>query len=266
AVNDAEFSSVCRMNRKSSNASRWCRSGAFSGIPIAGLIWARHLRGRRIWILDYVYSCGVVKYFVLQSMTEVRERSRNWRLVETGHSKPPFSLRSRRARRRISPPPVVDIELETGIRREKLIQLAQTLAQRAWRQQRILALAQIVVIHVNKSRKHVDGDCVGKRRGQVFVPCALGIGPAAGCDLARLPGINAGFAAYTALHLFPRQVGKSLGNAGLIHERMRHVDVELKRDGELVVHQPGGDEHALRVAQVEIAVADRVIAQPHIVA
>ena len=34
-------------------------------------------------------------------------------------------------------------------------------------------------------------------------------------------------------------------NAGALHEGVAHVDVELESDGELVVHQAGGDEHTL---------------------
>ena len=47
---------------------------------------------------------------------------------------------------------------------------------------------------------------------------------------------------------------------------MAHVDVELKSDRELVVHQPGGDEHALRIAQLDIAMADGVVAEGNVVA
>ena len=47
---------------------------------------------------------------------------------------------------------------------------------------------------------------------------------------------------------------------------MPHVDVELEGDRELVVHQPGGDEHALRIAQIEIAMANRIVAKRNVIA
>ena len=47
---------------------------------------------------------------------------------------------------------------------------------------------------------------------------------------------------------------------------MAHVDVELECDRELIVHQPGGDEHALRIAQLDIAMADGVVAEGNVVA
>ena len=68
------------------------------------------------------------------------------------------------------------------------------------------------------------------------------------------------------LHLLPDQIGERLRYAGLLHHGVAHVDVELKGHGELVVHQAGGNEYALRVAQIEIAMADRVVAQRHVIA
>ncbi len=64
----------------------------------------------------------------------------------------------------------------------------------------------------------------------------------------------------------PGEFGELLGNAGLLHEGVRHVDIELKSDGEFVVHQAGGDEDALRVAESEVAMADGAVAERDVVA
>ncbi len=47
---------------------------------------------------------------------------------------------------------------------------------------------------------------------------------------------------------------------------MSYVDIKLERDGEFVVHQAGGDEDALRAAQLQIAVANRAVAERNVVA
>ena len=47
---------------------------------------------------------------------------------------------------------------------------------------------------------------------------------------------------------------------------MPNIDVELERDGKFVVHQTSGNEDALRVAQIQVAMANGVIAEGHIVA
>ena len=47
---------------------------------------------------------------------------------------------------------------------------------------------------------------------------------------------------------------------------MSHIDVELKRHGKLVVHQSRRDKHTLRIAQIDIAMAHRVVAEPDVVA
>ena len=57
-----------------------------------------------------------------------------------------------------------------------------------------------------------------------------------------------------------------LRNAGALDQGVSDIDVELKRHGELVVHQAGGDEHALGVAQIQVAMADCVIAESDVVA
>ena len=48
--------------------------------------------------------------------------------------------------------------------------------------------------------------------------------------------------------------------------RVAHIDIELERHRELVVHQAGRDKDALRITQIQIAVADGVVAQLHVIA
>jgi hypothetical protein len=44
-----------------------------------------------------------------------------------------------------------------------------------------------------------------------------------------------------------------------------HVDIELEGHGKLVVHEPRGNEDALRIAQAQVAMADRIVAQRDVV-
>ena len=70
----------------------------------------------------------------------------------------------------------------------------------------------------------------------------------------------------TFFHLLPDKLGKFVLHASPFHERMRHVDVELERERELVVHEAAGNKDALRVTEVQVAMADGVIAERDIVA
>src|SRR5271165_3039011 len=56
------------------------------------------------------------------------------------------------------PSPVVHRELISRIGRKQLVDLAQPLGQRRRSQQRIVALAQLLVVHIEKQRQSVDGD------------------------------------------------------------------------------------------------------------
>jgi hypothetical protein len=44
------------------------------------------------------------------------------------------------------------------------------------------------------------------------------------------------------------------------------IDVELESHGKFVVHQAGGDEDALGIAEIEVAMANGVVAEGHIIA
>ena len=86
-----------------------------------------------------------------------------------------------------------------------------------------------------------------------------------GGQFARFPGIQGSFASHPGLHLPPGQIRKRLRHPGALHNGMAHIDVELESDRELVIHQPRGDEHALRVAQVQVAVTNGVVAECDVV-
>ena len=76
----------------------------------------------------------------------------------------------------------------------------------------------------------------------------LGVRAGGGREFARLPGIERGLATDAGFRLLPDQVGKFAGDPGTLDEGVSHVDIKLEGDGKFVVHQPGGDEHALRAA------------------
>ncbi len=65
---------------------------------------------------------------------------------------------------------------------------------------------------------------------------------------------------------FHTRSAERLRHSHLLDYGVSHVDVELKCDRELIVHQAGGNEHALRIAQLEIAMADGVVAEGNVVA
>ncbi len=85
-------------------------------------------------------------------------------------------------------------------------------------------------------------------------------------ELARLPCVERSFAAHTGLHLLPGQVGEILGYSCAFDQRVSDVDIELERDGKFVVHQAGRDEDALRIAEIQVAMANRIVAEGNVVA
>jgi hypothetical protein len=64
---------------------------------------------------------------------------------------------------------VVDRELKPGIRREQLRDFLQPLCHLGRRQKGVIALAQVVIVHVDEQRQEIDGDGVGKAGGKIFV-------------------------------------------------------------------------------------------------
>src|SRR5208283_3574237 len=74
------------------------------------------------------------------------------------------------------PSPVVNRKLEAGIGWEQFADLAQALGQRIRRQQWIIALAEVLIIHIEIQRKRIHGDGIGKGGQQIFVLGLLGLG------------------------------------------------------------------------------------------
>jgi len=66
--------------------------------------------------------------------------------------------------------------------------------------------------------------------------------------------------------LLPGQVGEILGHARAFDQRVPDVDVELERHRKFVVHQTRRDEDALRIAEIQVAMANRVVAERNVVA
>ncbi|MGO9087085.1 MAG: hypothetical protein ACLQBK_17840 [Candidatus Sulfotelmatobacter sp.] len=156
-------------------------------------------------------------------------------------------------------------EFESGIRRKQLRDLSQPLGQRRRRQKRIVALPEIVVIHVQVQRQQVDRNGVGKRRFQIFILETFRVRPVGGGQFARLPGIERSFAAHARFHLAPGQLAELARDSRFPHQRVADIDIELEGHGELVIHQAGRNEHALRTAQVQVAMADGIIAEGNVV-
>ena len=67
-------------------------------------------------------------------------------------------------------------------------------------------------------------------------------------------------------HLLPDHIGESLRHSSPLHYRMPSIDVELESHRKLVVHQARGNKHTLGIAQIEVAMADGVVAQCHVIA
>src|SRR5205085_8249022 len=81
-------------------------------------------------------------------------------------------------------------------------------------------------------------------------------GPACQCLFAEFMSIQAGLASHPAGSLVPRQFGKLSRHSRFGHKRVSYIDEEFKSYGELIIQQARGDEHALRVAGIDVAMAD----------
>ena len=104
---------------------------------------------------------------------------------------------------------VVDRELKPRIRRKQFRYFPQPLRHLRRRQQRIVALPQIVIVDVNKQRQQVNRNRVGKVAASTRSYASPRPGPRSR-RFARLPRIQRGFAASPGLHLLPRQVSELL--------------------------------------------------------
>src|SRR5437763_10502671 len=95
---------------------------------------------------------------------------------------------------------IKEVELKAWIGRENLRYSLQPFAQSRGRKQRVLALAQVVIIDIQVKRKQVNGDGVRKGRGGVIRPRLFVHAPGivAGGLFAKLKGIHAGFSTHAA--------------------------------------------------------------------
>src|SRR5206468_7276321 len=107
---------------------------------------------------------------------------------------------------------------------------------------------------------------VGKSGVQILVFETLGVGAVGSSQLAGFKGVERRLAANPGFDLGPGQIGELARHSSTLDQRVPNIDKKLERYGKLVVHQAGGDEDALRVAETQIAMADRAVAQRHVVA
>jgi hypothetical protein len=75
-----------------------------------------------------------------------------------------FGGRQRSARRVLAFAAVVDLEFVTGVGGEKNGDVAEALGEGGSGEERVFALAEVVVVEVNSKGEHVDGESVGERR------------------------------------------------------------------------------------------------------
>ena len=164
---------------------------------------------------------------------------------------------------------VKHLELVAGIGREKRGDVPQALGECGRGQQRVLTLAQVMVVEVDRKRKHVNGERVRERRLEEthagsFVNTRAGdlrTGVGLLGAAARFPCILAGFAAHLCLSLRPGESREAIGNARGLDKIMRHIDEELEGEAEAVFNETRGDEDGLRIAEGSVAMADGAVAQ-----
>src|SRR5579863_9937271 len=142
---------------------------------------------------------------------------------------------------------IQDRELESGIRGKQFGNFSETLGQRGRSEQRVIALAEIVIIDIKVKRQQVNRNCVGERRFEIFRLVAFRVGAVSGGEFAGLPGIERSLAAHSGFDLAPGQLAELARDSGALHQRVADVDIELEGDRKLVVHQARGNEDALRV-------------------
>ncbi len=164
------------------------------------------------------------------------------------------------------PSAVVDREFVPARSWEELIRLAQSLSQGRCAEKRIVALAEIVVVHIDVKRKQINGYGISEGSLQIFITSFFGFARIGGSNLAKLVSVQRGFAFDFILRLFPNKISKRLRDSSALDKGMANVDKELECDGELVVHQAGGDKNALGVAESQIAVTDRLVTEGDIIA
>src|SRR5579862_5050827 len=121
-------------------------------------------------------------------------------------------------------------------------------------------------IHIEIQRQQINRNRIGERRFQILGLVTLSIRAVCRGQFAGLPGVERRFPFDSGFDLAPCQFAEIMRNTGSLDQRVPDVDIKLEGDGKLVVHQPRRDEHALRVAKIQVAMADGVVAQCDVVA
>ena len=90
----------------------------------------------------------------------------------------------------LSAPPIINVEFESRTRRKNFRDLAQAFGHCSWSQQRIVALAKIVVIDVEIEREQVDRNRICEAGGKILVLEFLRVRTVGSGELARLPCVE----------------------------------------------------------------------------
>src|SRR3984893_17155541 len=166
---------------------------------------------------------------------------------------------------------IADGELIGRIGRKEPGDEPETVGKGLRGEKRVLALPQLGVVEVDRERELVDGDGVGEGRFEEAVSrllvndrfavdlVCLAVGGER--EIAALPGVLAGFAADVGKSLSPDELIEGLGDTDDVHEGMADIDEELKRQGEAVAEQAGGDEDAFGAVVSHVSVADGLVAE-----
>ena len=141
----------------------------FSYVPLRELEARIHHRSWEILIPFFSWVCAANRMGCRLTYRTLWKAADNYRegraknpLNRPLHSTPPTGVAKEEAQAAPRPAssafaPVEDLEVVAGIGRKEAGKVTQALGQRRSGQQRILALAQIVVIKIDCEREHVDG-------------------------------------------------------------------------------------------------------------
>src|SRR5258708_34136150 len=96
--------------------------------------------------------------------------------------------------------PIVNVELKSRVGRKKFCDVAEPFGHCSWSQQRIVALAKIVVIDVEIEREQIDRNRIREAGRKILVLEFLRVRTVGGGELARLPCVERSFAPHPGLH------------------------------------------------------------------
>src|SRR5579872_3007930 len=85
--------------------------------------------------------------------------------------------------------------------------------------------------------RRIDRNSVSEGCREVFILMFIGIDGVCGCKFSRFPCIQRSFTTNVCFRLFPDQIAEFARDSGLLDESVSDIDVELKSDRELVIHQ-----------------------------